>query len=78
MLSLKNSTSLSLKFSSLVLIKCGKCGCSITAEIQKGTVYYRCTKKRGTCTEMYIRQDKLEKQMKSWVKKYTLPLDFVK
>jgi site-specific DNA recombinase len=27
------------------LMRCGNCGCMITAEIQKGYIYYRCTKK---------------------------------
>jgi len=31
------------------LMKCGFCGCVITAEIQKGHNYYRCTKKKVPC-----------------------------
>ena len=30
------------------LMACGSCGCAITAEKQKGHVYYRCTKKKDT------------------------------
>ena len=28
---------------------CGECGCPITAERQKGHVYYSCTRTRGPC-----------------------------
>ena len=46
------------------LFKCGECGCSITAEKQKGRNYYRCTKKKGPCTQPYLREDRLEKQLR--------------
>ena len=36
-------------FAFLGLLKCASCGCSITAEIQKGHHYYHCTKKKGPC-----------------------------
>lgn len=45
------------------LLKCGKCGCSITAEIKKGTyIYYHCTFNKGKCHSEYIREEELEKQ----------------
>lgn len=44
------------------LLSCGECGCSITAERQKGHVYYRCTKSRGKCSQPYIREEDLSVQ----------------
>jgi len=41
-------------------LSCGECGCSITAEKQKGHIYYRCTKSRGKCSQPYIREEKLQ------------------
>lgn len=31
------------------VLACGDCGCPVTAERQKGHVYYHCTKTRGAC-----------------------------
>ena len=42
------------------LLRCGYCGCSITAEIKKGKyIYYRCTNGRGKCEQPYIPEDRL-------------------
>ncbi len=42
------------------LLKCGECGCAITAERKKGKyVYYRCTRGKGICHEKPIREEKL-------------------
>ncbi len=45
------------------LAKCSFCGCSITAERQKGRDYYRCSKKRGKCPEPFVRGDVFEPQV---------------
>ena len=58
------------------LMKCGKCGCLITAETQKGHNYYRCTKKKQPCNEKYLREEKLVEQMKSVIQKVSLPDDW--
>ena len=50
-------------FSFIGIMKCGECGCSITAETQKGKVYYRCTKKKGACYQKYTREDLLENRL---------------
>jgi len=50
-------------FALLGTFECGECGCSITAEKQKGYIYYRCTKKRGKCSQRYFRSDKLEEEL---------------
>jgi site-specific DNA recombinase len=47
-------------------LTCAECGCKITAERQKGYVYYRCThgKGREVCTERaYTREEKLLEQV---------------
>ena len=60
-------------FAFLGLMKCASCGCSITAEIQKGHNYYRCTKKKGICQEKhYLREEQLTEQIKSFLQKVSL------
>ncbi len=58
------------------LMRCGGCGCLITAERQKGHTYYRCTKKRGICGEKYLREETLVEQMKEVIKKVSIPDDW--
>ena len=55
------------------LMRCGNCGCLITAETQKGHNYYRCTKKKQSCNEKYLREENLIEQMKSFIQKVSLP-----
>lgn len=45
------------------VIRCGYCGCQLTAELKKGKyIYYHCTGKRGgTCKRDYIREEKFDK-----------------
>lgn len=55
------------------LMRCGECGCAITAEehykISKATgeklhyIYYRCSKSKGYCSQAYTREKDLEKIM---------------
>jgi len=60
-------------FAFLGLMKCASCGCLITAEIQKGHNYYRCTKKKGLCQEKhYLREEALVEQIKNFLKKVSL------
>ena len=42
---------------------CGQCGASITAERQKGHNYYRCTKRKGSCSLKYVREESLTGQL---------------
>ncbi len=40
------------------LVRCGHCGCLLTAEIKKEKyVYYHCTGAKGDCGEPYVRQE---------------------
>ena len=45
------------------IIRCGHCGCQLTAELKKGKyIYYHCTGKRGgTCKKDYVREEKIDK-----------------
>lgn len=60
------------------LLQCGECGCSITAEKQKGHIYYRCTRKRGPCTEPYIREEALATQLSALLSRFVLPQEWAK
>jgi DNA invertase Pin-like site-specific DNA recombinase/predicted transcriptional regulator len=51
------------RFSFTGLIKCSECGASITAELKKGHIYYRCTKKVTACTQKYLREEALLEQI---------------
>ena len=64
------------------LLRCGNCGCSITAEAitkrqQNGNVhryvYYRCTRKRGPCGEPYVREEALASQLDDLLAGFVLP-----
>lgn len=67
------------------MIKCGHCGCSITADEKKKRVksindyksyiYYHCThkRKRIPCPEKPIKLELLEKQIIEELEKYTIP-----
>ena len=52
-----------IKFAFTGLIKCGECGASITAELKKGHIYYRCTKKIKECSQKYLREEALLEQI---------------
>jgi len=58
------------------LMRCGNCGCLITAEKQKGHNYYRCTKKKQKCDEKYLREENLVEQMRDFIQKVSLPDDW--
>ncbi len=66
------STKLFFKYRGFLF--CGECGCSITAERQKGHIYYRCTKSKGkdSCSQSFIREESLEQQLLNIFKDITL------
>jgi hypothetical protein len=58
------------------LLRCGECGCAITAEIQKTHVYYRCSKKNRSlppCSQRYLREESLDIQISRLLTRYQLP-----
>ncbi|MDE2233850.1 MAG: recombinase family protein, partial [Patescibacteria group bacterium] len=54
------------------LFKCGECGCSITAETQKGHNYLRCTKRKGNCSQKYVREEAVTNMIKAELEKVSL------
>jgi len=66
-------------FKFLGFAKCGGCGYTITAEIQKEHNYYHCTKKSKTqkCTQKgFLREELLAGQIKEITQKVSLPDDW--
>jgi DNA invertase Pin-like site-specific DNA recombinase len=46
------------------MIVCGDCGCAVTAQVQKGHHYYRCTHKKEPCPARgFVREEGLAAQM---------------
>ncbi|MBI3952609.1 MAG: recombinase family protein, partial [Candidatus Doudnabacteria bacterium] len=58
------------------LLHCDECGRMITAEIQKGHTYYRCTKKNIVCSQPYVREEELDRQLSSLLQKFSLRPDW--
>ena len=61
------------------LLRCYTCGGAITAEIQKGQTYYRCTKKsRATtqCQQPYLREEGLDAEITALLKPFSLRADW--
>ena len=67
------------------MIRCGECGCMITAENkvkrnkQGGEhhyTYYRCTKRKGPCSQKYIEVRELEKQIAKTLSDIKVPPEF--
>ena len=54
------------------LFKCGECGCSITAETQKGHNYLRCTKRKESCSQKYVREEAVTAMIKTELEKVSL------
>ena len=59
------------------MLTCGECGCAITAQWATGKCggkyrYYRCTKKKGNCSQKYLREDLLAEQLKTRLQKIAL------
>ncbi len=60
------------------LFRCGECGCMITAEVQKGHTYYRCTKKskQVKCGQKFIREELLTRQLTESLSDYVMPQEW--
>ena len=55
-------------------LHCAVCMCAITAEIQKGHHYYRCTHKRGPCNQRkYLREEGVLEEVGKIVERVSLP-----
>jgi len=62
------------------LLRCGECGAAITAQYAHGNGgtyrYYRCTKRLGSCSQRYLREDLLVTQLKDRLQKVALCEDW--
>ena len=67
------------------MIRCGECGCLITAEnktkhqkngITRYYTYYHCTKRKGSCKQKTIRDNALEDQIKEELDAIAIPPEF--
>lgn len=58
------------------LMTCGECGFGITAETQKGHIYYHCTKPRGVekCSQKFVREEIIDEQIEKLVEVISLNL----
>ena len=58
------------------LFRCGECGAAITAQYAHGHggtyKYYRCTKRLGPCSQKYIQEQELIRQLKTKISNVTL------
>ncbi|MGC9049216.1 MAG: recombinase family protein, partial [Patescibacteria group bacterium] len=60
------------------LLRCGECGCAITSEVQRGHIYYRCTKKKIPCSQRYVREENLVEQISKILQRVSLPNSWTK
>ncbi len=64
------------KLAFMGLLRCGRCGCSLTAERKKGKyTYYHCTGYRGACGNTYIREERLADLLGDVVQRIQIPAD---
>ena len=60
------------------LMRCGECGRMITAELQKGHVYYHCTKRLTNCNQKYVREEELAAQIGEFIQTVSLSDEWTK
>jgi site-specific DNA recombinase len=60
------------------LFRCAECGMMVTAEVQKGHTYYRCSKKSKAlkCSQPFIREEELERQLGAMLTTFSLRSDW--
>jgi DNA invertase Pin-like site-specific DNA recombinase len=68
-----------LPFAFTGFMKCGECGCAITAQFSTNRYgvkycYYRCTKKNGKCGQPYLQEESLATQLQSLLQSVSFPL----
>lgn len=60
------------------LIKCGYCGCSISSDIKKNKyIYLRCTKHKGECDAIHVREEVITDQVKGVFRMIQIPDDIL-
>lgn len=55
------------------LIRCGNCGCMITATRSKGHVYYHCANHKGICNRRGLREEALIDQVRELMDSLSVP-----
>ena len=55
------------------LIRCGECGRLVTTETQKGNNYLRCSKWKVTCSQPYLREERMGEQIAAALTRCALP-----
>lgn len=60
------------------IIRCGECGGPVTAERQKGHVYYHCTGRRDCGQSKWTREDVLDRQLDEVLRGLRLPDSFLR
>lgn len=58
------------------MLRCAECGGFITTEEQKGHHYLRCTKKKGHCSQPYLREEEMTKQIAEAIRRFAIPDDW--
>ncbi len=53
--------------------RCAECGCFITTETQKGHNYLHCTKRKGPCSQPFMREEVIDKEVRAILKGVSLP-----
>ena len=53
--------------------RCASCGCFITTETQKGHNYLHCTKRKQPCSEPFVREEEVDRQVRDLLKGVSLP-----
>lgn len=55
------------------LIRCGQCGCMVTATIAKGHTYYHCSNHKGICNRRGVREEALLAQIQELLDHIRIP-----
>lgn len=59
------------------MIRCAHCDCAITAEEQKGNVYYHCTQYKGKHGAKWLREEDITEQLRDVFKRLQVPADIL-
>ncbi len=59
------------------IFRCGECGAMITNETQKGFNYLRCTKKKGICSQRYLREDRASQDVQNAISRIAFPQQYI-
>ncbi len=59
------------------MLRCAHCDCAITAEEQKGNVYYHCTQYKGKHGAKWLREEEVTEQLRSVFRRLQVPADIL-